>query len=99
MPPSADLHHQTHSRPLFAVDGNVDEGRNADKIQSSRGDVATGDRDRLNRLVDRTRSDRLELNPVLGSDYARNRPGYPHWLRGRRDLEYFHWGGGAPAGG
>src|ERR671934_1949377 len=68
--PSADLDQEPDPGPLLAVDGDVDERRYADDVDTARCDIATRYRDCLDRLVDRAGADRLDLDSGLASDHT-----------------------------
>src|SRR5919204_2172834 len=67
---SADLDQEPDPGPLLAIDRDVDEGRDADDVDTPGCDIASGDRNGLDRLVDRPGTDRLDLNPGLASDHT-----------------------------
>src|SRR3954469_5304641 len=59
----------------LAVDLDVGEGRRADEVDSGLGDVAAGDRQGLDRLVQRAGTDDLDLDRAGLADDARHRTG------------------------
>src|SRR5207302_1416725 len=82
---------------LLAVDRDVDEGGDADQVDAAGGDVAPGDGDRLDGLVDGSGADRLDLDLVRAPDDTGDRSGDGDRLGRCRDLEDFHGGGPPPA--
>src|SRR5579872_1147028 len=88
---SAALHQEAYSGPLFAVDGDVDEGRDAYEVETARSHVTARDGDRLDRLVDRSRSDRLHLDPALAADDSGDRARDVDRLGGGRNFEHLYW--------
>src|SRR4029077_19721033 len=85
------LHEQPDTGPLFAVDGDVDEGRDAHQIKASGGYVTPRDGDGLDRLVDGAGANRLDLDAPLASDHSRDRTGDRNRLGGGRNLKHLYW--------
>src|SRR6476661_6620922 len=65
---AAPLNHQANGGPLFVGDGDVDERRHTDDVDTVGGQVITGNGDRFNRLVGRARPNRLHLGPAGVAD-------------------------------
>src|SRR5450759_806433 len=88
---SAALHEQTDSGALLAVDRDVDEGRDADQVETAGGDVSTRDGNRLDRLVDGASPDGLDLHPALAADHACDGSSDGNRLGRGRNLQHLCW--------
>src|SRR5450759_942241 len=85
------LHEQADSGALLAVNRDVDEGRDTDQVEPARCDVSTRDGDRLDRLVDGSGPDRLDLHPTLAADHASDGSCDGNWLGRGRNLQDLCW--------
>ena len=90
----AHFDHQADAGTLLTVNRYVDEGRDADEIESAGRHIAPCDGDRLDRLIDCPGPDRLHLYLVLGAHDTCNRAGDCDRLARCGDFEDFQSGCG-----
>src|SRR2546430_17116676 len=87
-PPLSALHQQPDACPFLAVDRDVDEGGDADEVEPTGSHVAARDGDGLDRLVDRSGADRLDLDAPFAANDAGDGACHGDRLRGGRNLEH-----------
>src|SRR5260370_1903515 len=84
---SAHLAQESDPGPCLPIERQVDEGRDAYKVESRWRHVTSGDSDRLDGLVDGGSPDRVNLDAALSPDDSRNGPGYQDRLGGGSNFE------------
>src|ERR1700674_5405398 len=85
------LHQQADSGALLAVDRDVDERRDADKVETAGCDISTRDGDRLDCLIDGSCTDGLDFHPALAADHAGDGSSDGHRLGGSRNFQHLYW--------
>jgi hypothetical protein len=73
---SAHLHQKSDPGPFLAIGRQVDEGRDAYKVEAHWRDVTAGDSDRLDGLVDGAGPDGMNLDTLLTPDDSGDGPGH-----------------------
>ena len=54
-----------YRRSWLTIDHDIHKRRNAEQFQTDRRHKAAGDRDSFNRLINRSRSDRIDFDPIV----------------------------------
>src|ERR1700693_576518 len=83
---SAHLHQECDPGPFLAIGRQVDEGRDAYKVEAHWRDVTAGDSDRFDGLVEGTGTDGMNLDTLLTPDDSGDGPGHRDRLGGGATL-------------
>jgi len=87
----ARLDEEPDGRALFAIDLDVGESGTTDEVDPGRGNEATRDSDRFDRLIQGPGANGLDLNDAALSDDSGECAGHGVRTRFARDFQDFHW--------
>src|SRR5690606_30918494 len=88
--PLPRLHNELDSRSFLPIDDDVGKGRDTDEVDPARRHKPAGNGNRLDRLVEGPRSNRLQFGAAFLPEYAGEGSGHRVRIRLGRYLEDIH---------